>query len=38
VIVAHTGHWLGGVIASVVIVALAVTVWLRERRSAGDRD
>jgi len=37
-LLAHTGHWAGGMIASVVIVAVAVAVWLRERRADGDGD
>lgn len=35
---AHAGHWAGGVIASLVIVGVAVAVWLRERRAGGEPD
>jgi hypothetical protein len=37
-LVAHAGHWAGGVVASVVIVAVGVAVWLRERHADGDRN
>jgi hypothetical protein len=28
---AHAGHWAGGVVASIAIVVIAVAVFLRER-------
>jgi len=35
---AHAGHWIGGVGASLVILALAVAVWIRERRNGAADD
>jgi hypothetical protein len=35
---AHSGHWAGGTIVSLVIVGLGVAVWLRERRTPSDGD
>lgn len=37
-LLAHAGHWAGGVVASVVIVAVALAVWLRERRGFDEDD
>jgi len=37
-LLAHSGHWIGGLAASLVIVAVGVTVWVRERRGPGDAD
>ena len=37
-LLAHAGHWIGGVAASVVIVAIAFAVFVRERRGAGDEE
>jgi len=37
-VLAHAGHWLGGVGASVVILAIGIAVFVRERRGAGGED
>ena len=37
-LLAHAGHWIGGVTASIVIVAIAIAVWVRERRGHGERE
>jgi len=38
VILGHSGHWAGGAVASLVIVGLAVTVWVRERSNEDGSD
>ena len=37
-LLAHAGHWIGGVGASLVILAVAVAVFVRERRAPSDDD
>jgi len=37
-LLAHAGHWIGGVAASAVILAVAAAVFFRERRGVDEDD